>query len=167
MSVSWKMSTRINLQCFRTKLNLPPPVTRTGGSNSKNLLVPHSSFVLVFSSITILRGKQVIAGALHSLAFGSELHWYLMRCSGFGARRVFDAMFWHMSKDEQNSTLGKKYFEIFGLKCVLTDSESISNKNFFRKFSLFCIFGQKSNFLIFLVNKWVPGALKSGVWLRS
>jgi hypothetical protein len=46
-SLPWKMFKRRNFVRFRPKLDLPAPVTRTGGSKGKNLLVPLTSFVPV------------------------------------------------------------------------------------------------------------------------
>ena len=47
-SLPLKMCKRVNFVRFRTKLDLPAPVTRTGGSKGKNSLVPLTSFVPVF-----------------------------------------------------------------------------------------------------------------------
>ena len=79
----------------------------------------------------------------------SELDGYLMLCSGFGAKRVFDAMFWHVTGGAKFKVGQKKIFETFGLICVLNDSESISKKNFFRKFSNFLPFLVKNQFFAF------------------
>ena len=46
-SLPLKMCKRLNFLWFRTKLDLPAPVTGTGGSKGKNSLVPLTSFVPV------------------------------------------------------------------------------------------------------------------------
>ena len=48
-SLPIKMCMGVNFLRFPPKLDLPPPVTRTGGSKGKNSLVPLTSFVPVLS----------------------------------------------------------------------------------------------------------------------
>ena len=45
-SLAWKMCKWIHFVWFPLKLDLPAPVSRTGGSKGKNSLVPLTSFVI-------------------------------------------------------------------------------------------------------------------------